>query len=357
MIMEQDERQGKQSASKIERSALCPGSWKRTSWMDSPSGPDAEFGNIVHDALATGETIELTHEQTGRYDRCQEIWRGILGKYGPPEVLPEEVIQEKRLFASINGNIASCRFDVVAWYPEQATLILGDYKTGSRGAEDAIANLQLATTAVILAKHYPSATRIVVSIIQPLKSPDHTVAVYDKEGLLAARQEIGDILHEAEQPNAAINPGLKQCLYCPALGRCKEADSLIPMLQYKLDMTADIQKLAKFLDAGEIVAKMHKANRDTAKEIMLRGVEFPGWKIREDSGKSSIDVEKVFARLKKAGFSDDLLWAMASLTKTALQNALKMKTGKKGKELDQLIEHYTQEAVTVGAPVKKMIRI
>lgn len=350
---ETDERQGAVSSSILERIHLCPASFLRSRWMINTTSDDAERGTRIHDALETGDESGLSMDESETASRCEAIFDSILEEHGPKNEAAL-ITREERLWAERNRLKFSGKRDVAAWYPDSKLLIIGDYKTGPRGATEASENLQLASLAVLAKEHQPEIERIIVAVIQPLKSPQKTLAEYDAEGLAWCEELIFDTINHALSPYADANPGLKQCLYCPARQQCPEAvgalaDVTVPVVP------SDVEELSRLIRVGELAEKITKQNKEQAKKLLMDGIDVPGFKLQETKGRSSIKADLVLGRLKDKGYSDHVLWSAVSLTKSKLESVVGTKTLKTGKALKAEIDDVLDGATVEGKPSTRMV--
>ncbi len=273
-----DQRLGLPSASSIERLKLCPGSVRQSRGMPEFRTPEeiewAESGDRIHLWLRAPGFIDLVTEELDIAKACwEQRERLILDLYPNWEFIDEKIIKtEHRMWLrrESGAHYFSGQTDWLAYMGDH-TAIIADYKT-NRGEQDAPdSNMQLRTLAVLAANEKDwKVEQVYVSIIQPLAGQPE-VCVYKRSELIAAFRQIGEIIAATNKDDAPLNPGHKQCRYCPARINCPALAAVVERVART--NTADLAgmpapQFEKALDdcrAAETKIKLVKAK---AKELL-----------------------------------------------------------------------------------------
>ena len=334
-----NERQGKPSASSMERYALCPGSYAAERGLPEQTSEDAESGNRIHAALA-GETVTppLGDDEERTFLVCQSQANALLDAIVPHR---DEIVLERRYW---RANQWSGKPDVVAIDTLQGHATVIDYKTGRGEVASAEGNMQLRALAVLVSMEH-KLDKVTVAIVQPLAG-EASACVYKAEDLRKARTEISEILTAIHQPDATRRPSAKACRYCKAKATCpeaREASVALPLANIPEGTTASAiaatltgETLGEFLKRAEFATKVIEACRDEAKRRLEAGEVVLGWQLKPGSVRETItDPAKVFTRFAELGGTQDKFLPCVSVTKGKLKDALKATTGAKGKALDE----------------------
>ena len=337
-----DERQGKPSASSMERYALCPGSFQAERGLPDVKTEDSASGDRIHAALA-GQRVDppLTDDEERTFFACQSQANTLLDAIVPHR---DEMHLERRYWW---GAQWSGKPDVVAIDTLQAHALVLDYKTGRGEVASAEGNMQLRALAVLVAVEH-QLHKVTVAIVQPLAG-ESSACVYTLEDLSRADQEVLAILTAINKPDAPRRPSAKACQYCKAKATCpeaREASVALPLANVPEGTTAPAiaatltgETLGEFLKRAEFATKVIDACRDEAKRRLESGETVPGWKLKPGSVRETItDPTKVFTRFAELGGTQDKFLPCVSVTKGKLKDAVKAITGAKGKALDQQLD-------------------
>lgn len=338
-----DERRGLPSASSAQRYALCPGSFLLEQFVQEPdtAGADAQIGNRIHGFLA-GEKINLDDDEAKLAAICfsQEV---EIAKAVFPFQERLSITRERRLWAVDEGlNKAwSGKPDVV--YHDGLNALVVDYKTGRGTVEHATGNAQLRALAVLVNQSCGPFGEITVAIIQPLAG-EPTTCTYRSEDLSRADYEINRLMADIRKPGQPRNPSAEACKYCRAKGVCPEAQAevnslptLVPRDGLEIVMTPE--QIAEFLAKAPLAEAVIESVRGKARRMLEAGHAIPGWKLKPGSFRETItQPETVFGRFVEAGGTQAQFVGAISITKTKLKDAVKAATGRKGKDLDGLVE-------------------
>lgn len=337
----QDERQGKPSASSIERLMSCPGSYALEQQCPSlPPGDDAIQGTLIHGALATGDTSKLTDEQAETVLMCLKIEAELLAKTFPGEDAHQTII-EQRMWTFEGPLSYSGKPDRVHIQGQHALCI--DWKTSRGETASAERNPQLRALAALIYGN-GLANEVTVAIIQPWASPQVSVCFYHISALEEARKEILAAITEAQKPNAPRIPGERQCKYCRALSVCPEAKAVVAQAsaypRERFDTGIEPARIAQFLETCALAERVIDSFRTWAKKSLEADPNsIPGWRLKPGSVKSTIvDVPAVYQNLRDYGVQPEEFAAIVKTTKKDLLALVKKTTGTKGKELDELMD-------------------
>jgi hypothetical protein len=339
-MTETDERQGKPSASGIERLSLCPGSWNLERTLPPlPESEDAASGTRIHAAFA-GETVELNEDEEDVLRRCSELYaKATLQIFGETTTMRAQ--NEHRIWGF--AGMFSGKADIICIDGTTAAIL--DLKTGRNEVTRAEGNAQLRSLTVLLHELHPNLERIVVGIIQPWAKEQISLCEYNREDLAKAWKWLVDTLDAAEKPDAPRIPGEKQCRWCRAVGVCPEAqakalavtDSMTEMIRGGLAIEdVPAKALSSFLNQVAFAEKIINGAKDEARRRLdLDPESVPGWQLKEGATREVItDPEAVFARFMDLGGDSRQFMPCVTVAKAKLKDALKKVTGSKGKELD-----------------------
>jgi hypothetical protein len=337
-----DERHGLPSASAAHRYALCPGSFLLEQMANEPdtTGQDAKTGNRIHGYLA-GDQIALSDEEQSIADACRIQQAALESEIFPTNGCKYAV--ERRLWIH-DDNLErrwSGKPDLVAFNGTQALVV--DYKTGRGEVEHATGNLQLRALAVLVDQHFGPFDLVVVAIVQPLAGVV-TTCNYDRDAIRRATAEIMELMERVQKVGQPRYSSVEACKYCKAKPVCPEARwsvEQIPALVRRdgneIVMTPD--QIARFLEVAPLAEAVIESVRGKAKRLLEAGQTIPGWKLKPGSVRETItQPETVFARFLDAGGTQAQFVQAITVAKTKFKDAVKAATGRKGKELDAVVE-------------------
>ena len=337
-----DEREGRPSASGMERLALCPGSWNASKGIEKTSSEHAVRGNRIHSLIAGEDVENHTAEETDIANQCERL-AGIivLQHMARPMEDCTEVWRESRIWTrSGNEPLWSGKPDLVVIYGKRAVII--DFKTGRGEVEHAANNKQIRALAVLIDGCFVGKLdSILVAIVQPLASQSMSLCDYTKADIELARTEIENTVRNAMKPDAKRVAGEAQCRYCPAKARCPEAGEV-------LTEVANVQPIVTMLSSselGDLLSKCKQAEdvvdalREEAKNRLEEGVAVEGWELKAGATRETItNPEAVFFRFSEKGGNIEQFMATITVNKAKLSDAYKGVTGTKGKELEVLLD-------------------
>ena len=326
-----DEREGRISASGINRIALCAGSFNLEYNMPKgESSPAAEMGTRIHEWIATGNG-KLTPEEEEIGSLCKHYHKEVVDTINAGDVT--EVTTEKRLWF---GDLYSGQIDRIDHIGEEIAIV-SDYKTGRMSQGKAEENLQLRAYAVLVKCNFPKLKKIYVAIIQPMTDTPYTIAEYDEDALLQAQSEIFVICTRAYSPMAERTPSPEACKYCRAKSVCLEAGGKVREL-VKTDpqviLTITDEQLAEYNRAADVAEAVIEAIRTETRNRLKEGRQITGWEMRVGRNTRAIDnpedaYTKIQNILDPIEFAKCCKVSVTSLEKAITDNLqLKAKEGK-----------------------------
>lgn len=325
-MIESDEREGRLSASRMERTILCPGSWGRSRWIRELDDKDADQGQVMHSAIDTGDTSSIEGQQVDTVltaDKLSSDFGKESKSQHPSPLGILELYKEKRLWFEVLSDtkqkkvaLFSGQLDRLELYLNEGVAIIADFKTLWGSHTEAKSNPQLAAQAVLVRHNYPEVHTIYAALIQPNVSPQVSSVVFNNDTLDVIEAKLIQVVNIGESFNAPIRPGLKQCKYCAALSMCQEAKAQFPDLISERLPTDTPNGMAAALEVGEMASMVHKANREMAKRLMEEeGWDIPGWITKPKAGRSTLDSPTIISRLRAMGVPDQVIWDKVGITK------------------------------------------
>lgn len=340
-----DERRGYPSASAFGRYALCPGSFaleRKCPQAEAEENVDAVSGTKIHAALAgvPGAADVLSDDERACAVKCSELEKEILNRYADAKAQPARVfIREDRLWSPSTMPKYSGKPDWVAVSGKVG--IIGDYKTGRIAVDMAAENMQLRALAVLVHEEYQLAPIIGV-IIQPWCSPQVHEVRYEIEDLKRAKAEIVGLLGKLDDPKAPRVSGESQCKYCRGMAHCSEAQAVVHTLALSETDGQPLitpEQMSALLYECVLAERVIEAIREQARAMLRQGNAVAGWVLKDTAPREKItDVATVFSRANKLGATPEQFTDICAVTKVSLKSLLRACTGKRGAELDTIMQ-------------------
>ena len=365
-----DSRRGRPSCSALERLYHCPGSWALSKVAPpQETSDDAASGNRIHAVLAgQAEENTLNDDELWCKNRCLELRDEALKACGITE--PELVLMEDRFWLDSE---LSGQADYLAI--GQGKCLIVDYKTGRNDTVIAKDNRQLAGLVACASWEFadPRIQSFYVAIVAPYQQEKLTMAAYiGEDAVLGAKDEALSILWEAEKDNAPRKAG-DHCHYCPALAICPEAQGRprAALIRLSGELSAatkeNVAEAAQKLPIGDLASLMDEyhlrqwANEAIIAEVKRRlkaGEDVPGYALESGPPREKIvDSMSLYARLAPHGVTDVEFCKAVTVTKEALENLTRSKTGLKGRplkdKLRELCDGITESKTPEPSVVKK----
>lgn len=332
------------SASSAEADTLCAGRHRAQFGLTEPESAAATFGDEVH-AAAAGESVDLTMRQEKVLELAEQRRAKVMARFPHNTFVVEK---ERRLWAEQRGWKHSGQADAI-YYDQKAKLaVIEDLKSLRGLVADSPENMQLRDLAVLTWLNY-SVDEVVVYINQPLAGDQQKITRYDPATLAQAWSYMKLRISNSNDPTARLVPGEIQCKYCRARGLCPEsiawteaesqslalrkqsAEELVARIP--IETVAGVHRKAKTIMSILDAVKVRLLALDDAElgKVGLR--KRAGFEIETiNDNKALIDRLKVLKIKPK-----DSMLAM-KMTKTNLEALVRKASGKKGRELDILMD-------------------
>lgn len=307
-----DERQGRPSASKMERLYLCPGSWQfeqrlRAEGNLAPEGEDAarDTGDRVHALISGSEPFELAEEsERGLVQQAWDMERRLREKvFGEAQNDNFAELREVRLWQYETDlpqtkPIQSAKVDYACYDTIRDRGLVIDYKTGWGDHEESDRNIQIAAQVAALSFQHSSIDEWHAFLYQP-RAGEPVHVVYKGGDIEKVQRFVEQIVREAEQPDAPLIPGEKQCRYCPARHVCVEAHQNTMALAVTDTAALSKERMPDLLDAVSIAKRVIPAVEAKAKEMLAEDPDsIPGWRLKEGATQRTVtDAEEAFRSL------------------------------------------------------------
>lgn len=283
MEMVKDERQGRPSASGMQRLFLCPGSWQaeKKCPVDEES-EDAALGTMLHACMEQG-TMPEDPEDAEAVAWCREMENALCKKYLGEEIRYALVWRESRVFERVD-RLFSGKPDMVAVRDFKALVV--DYKFGRLPVAAAECNLQLSALAVLVMDMFDEGDidEVFVCILQPYASrKEPAVCRYTRESVEQARAFFRACIEKAQDEHAPLKPSEKACRYCRAQSSCP-AVKLALVNVTSGDLTAaweewSPEKRREAYDLAKLAKRWAASVESKVKADLKAEVEIPGLKL------------------------------------------------------------------------------
>lgn len=341
MEMVKDERQGRPSASGMQRLFLCPGSWQaeKKCPVDDES-EDAALGTMLHACMEQG-TMPEDPEDAEAVAWCREMEDALCKKYLGMDAdwVPVQQVREVRLFE--RDRLFSGKPDMVTEWNRKAFVV--DYKFGRLPVTAAECNLQLSALAVLVMDRY-GVDEVFVCILQPYASrKEPAVCRYTRESVEQARAFFRACIEKAQDEHAPLKPSEKACRYCRAQSSCP-AVKLALVNVTSGDLTAaweewSPEKRREAYDLAKLAKRWAASVESKVKADLKAEVEIPGLKL--SPGKKAFTVTDPAAafQILNGLFPD-------AITAAAFSSCCKLGIS----DLDKLV-HSVRKAADAGAKV------
>lgn len=367
-----DERKGKPSASNWERYSLCAASYRRERELpvQREETEMSASGDRVHAAMQAaikGEPAPglLTGGEEETVEMCAEVFHKLIEKLGW-DLGDCELTFETRLwmFNSWSGQIDL----LVAHKPSQDALII-DWKSGPKSVTPAASNLQLRSEAVLVWSNMASLRTIHVALVQPWVKGQFTFASYGDADLRQAADEIALTYASIHATHPKVQPGQRQCTYCPVKGSCAEFQEwATAVLSDECALTQTMRETpylqwggeqwARFLKARSELRKLLDEAEDFARFILETTPEvIPGWRIGKPGSRDVVtDLPLLCEKLEAHGIKPADFGAICKVSKKDLEDLLREASKHAGEELRGKALKETLAACLNGCTESKPIR-
>jgi hypothetical protein len=348
-----DERAGWTSASYADADLRCPGRFQACKGLPETTSPDAEFGRVIHAALATGDPSALDVEQRDLFDRCKEIEANGVAELFGEELDKAKVWREQRYWVRVPQSEIrhSGQADVVYRLGSRAVVI--DYKTGRNEAPESARNLQLRDLACLVRGNLIGVTDVGTGIIQPLVSAKIEFCLYAEADLIRAEREMFARVQLSHLPCAVRVPGEVQCKFCRAEPSCSEyqkwAGAMVPLMLNLLDVPASAwtpEQQAMFLTREPVAQKWLDDAHALIKDAMLAGSAVPGYGLKPGNKVRTVtDPQACYDRFAAKGGTLKQFMLGVKVQIAKVREGLQAATGLRGKALDGALAQLLQGIV------------
>jgi len=321
----------------------------------------AAEGSLLHAFLA-GEKVELTDEQLELVERTRSEEASVVeNAFGSQGVTKAE----ERLWYQVAGMpVFSGKFDKL--YVEGKKAILFDYKFGFIPVTDIAQNIQLRAYALLVAQNY-GCNEIYVAVIQPRCKDRSVVCKYDKPALVLAHNEVLGFIQRSYEMDAPLIPKDAACKYCKARATCTAAAqvpaqlaAIAPpeFLQEKIERLTD-EELEAVLDKVSLAKTVIKALEERAKQRLIEDPSsLARYQLKQSAGsREVVDSGFVLKGLRGLGLTPDQILSAVDIGVTALEDAVKLATGLKGKPLKDKVAEVFGEAIALKPKAPTLERV
>lgn len=343
-----DDRMGLPSASEYPRIFACPGYLNLKARLPKkaarPASEEALSGQRIHVALANPNidwpVFLKTDEENAMANKCWSQWLNLEAKHLRAGTGRFAFVEQRFFLHAESENTVVFSGQVDRAILQEKKVLAVDWKTGRIPVDSVESNMQIRAYAVLTAEGLGNTghlvDEVIMAIIQPHVSDTPTVVRYTEEDLMHAREELYENLRRAADPRAKRIRG-EHCRYCPCKADCPEAkESIIELLDAPEATLTTAEELSAFLDRINIAEKVIDALKAEAKRRLSEGTVIPGWELFPGRKLPTIvNPEIVFGRMELAGATQEDFLSTVKISKTALKELLRDKTGTKGKLLDQ----------------------
>jgi len=336
------------SASNLHRRELCHGSARMEAGLADEDTAEAREGTLLHRVDAAAGTVAasaveglLPDEITWMLDRSARLDAEVLATVreyfglepgGAAHYRERDMVLRDGMKIILTGTADR----LVIWERERVGVVV-DKKFGYLPVPGADVNRQLMAYAIMAAADH-KLTHVAAAITQPRfpASEAKTLAVYDEETLVAARETVKEILRVSAADDT-LTAGIAQCRYCKAKAICPAYKAEVERMRAVAEprgfalSEASNEQLGALLNAGnfwDLIADDVKSearrrlSRDHAaiagyrlgkakmlprvvdKEALVKGVtvdlKVPGEKLWEAAKFSVTDIRKVYRPFGKA---------------------------------------------------------
>ena len=287
------------------RVLACPGSIDLAAPMPNTESPAAAEGTALHEAIfwildgegrtaadARGRTFYghmVTEEHERLLDACLDAFQDIVGDKGFE-------LEKSYEFPGIPGAFGTAD---VCWFDDDEGLLgILDWKFGRGVPVSADANMQgNFYLAGARAEEGAAEGDLQFVIVQPrFEYVGHAAVTH--EALDAFEADLHHAVNKGRHAENNLAMG-DHCRWCPAMAICPEQQGKMEQLQHLSKYANDV---AFILDVATEIEQLVKKAKETAVDMLGRGVAVEGWKLVNKVGtRAWIDEEKISAALGRKG--------------------------------------------------------
>lgn len=350
------ERRDATSASNAAADLACPGRHFAQRAFPNKSGPYAEHGRRIHDALAydsranTGvnpSTLSLPERET--FERCRDIEKKLALQLFPEagNAMPLRVFREQRFWCRVQHSSNPRVWFEHSGKPDVVmrcgtTGLIQEYKTLPGEVPGSPDNLQLRDQVVLAAGHL-LLDQCYVVVNQPAVTMEPVLTLYRRDDIKLAEQELFERVRKSNDPKSPRLAGEVQCQFCRAKNNCLEyqkfAGAMLPSFLSILDVPVASwtpEQRALFCTNRRIAQKWLDETSEAIREGLSQDPAFvAGWHLRPGNRVRTVtDPQGVFNRYAALGGKVEQFMKSVSVSIGDLREAVHALTGATGKGLD-----------------------
>ena len=268
------------SASKLERIALCPASYRMEDGIEEKQNPMARRGTLIHklseDLILGQYSKDYDYECD---EEMQEIAKGYAQFILNNMITTDELLVEvdlKPYLSTIHPDLGGFADTIIL---SGTDLHVYDLKTGFLKVNPR-GNMQLLTYALgaWIKFSHKEINRVFLHIYQPMHlTQPHEVNIDEIRNF---EIKIADIANEANNPFAEMNPSAKACRYCKAKLTCPALKERA-IMNAKTDFDTTTLAMSELLDMAELCTIFADAVKDRSKDLLENGGSIEGWTLKE----------------------------------------------------------------------------
>ena len=279
----------KHSPSALAYKEICPGYQK-----SDESGPAAEEGTRLHNALETGNIDGLLEEQLQVVEMCRGYIENL--EASARAAGPVEIHREVQL--AIADDLTFGTADYLLISPESRSADLVDFKFARNSVPDSEVNPQVQAYVLGVFEKFPDIDLIRAHVLLPRRD-EVFVAEYTRADMDRLRLRISTIISRCEIPEPELYP-TDNCLWCSRQATCAalhkhaltiangyEGELHIPD-QFHPGQIVDPSMMSRALTVARVMEKWCDSVKHHALQMRLGGLEIPGHELRTRAGTRKI---------------------------------------------------------------------
>lgn len=259
---------------------------------NSESGPAAEEGTRLHNALETGNTDGLLDEQLQVVEMCRAYVEQLESEVYAEWEQTLEIHREHRVKICDGATFGTP--DYVLFNRRLCRADLVDFKMGRNAVPDAEINLQIQAYVLGLFEENPDLQVVSAHLLLPRRDEIST-AQYFRKDIARIKLRISTIISRCEAPEPELRP-TENCLWCARQATCAalhrhaltiatgyEDDLQLPS-EFHPSRITDPSTMSRALIVSRVMEKWCESVKHHALQMRLGGQEIPGHELRSRSG-------------------------------------------------------------------------
>lgn len=249
------------SPSRLGQLQLCPGAHKMQLGMEDVDNEYSTEGNLLHEALATGNLDNLDSDQVDLVQLCNRFLDDMVND-------GDIVIREERVEVRDTDDtiITYGTCDIIILHLDKSISII-DWKFGYNPVDRVNKNIQIATYAVGAMQKY-NATACNCWVFQPRIYHTSNYTFRNADAIIS---NIKLIIKKAKAPAYVLNPSEVACRYCLAQSKCvafcEKFNSIVSLDSGGFDLTCE-STVERLYEAGKVAKAMIKRIDDALRSII-----------------------------------------------------------------------------------------